>query len=1028
MVYNLRSIGMSLMQNSGQEGYLLKPEKGEHQRLAGSSDTASASSLNNPVGKQSSTSANQNAYLECNTNQNHASDTYVSLMSSFEESRVKSKHKRRKQANTLRTMELQNTSVINLDSSWDSDVNLDLTTPLSYTSDGEVYNISNNSTPNKSSSSVDSVATLTDKNFVCSVLNCGAKFSTEMRLEDHMQLFKHSPSNPCLLAENCSVSNIPICYMCPDCDLEFQSCDECTEHINRSKHLRFYPPLAIKAYMCSQCLYLFPSIDACWRHMENTSHHGMYYPFANDYSTEEKHSGPVAVAEELVQDLISKCSKVAYTVQCLECGMLIETPAILNHHIRETQNQHIVASLTETSLVDVFASYLASYSCNVCHRLFSGELKELAKHQCAKRVMGTITENDTQSFAQFIKRCALSVIKSLEPENMPGPSRVPRPSPAHDKKAKRLEYDCGAAAEVSENLYSQMKEQPDNRSLTGSDNEPVCQSRECTRRKEKKTQWESQPESVGGNNVSPPQCTNSCGNKTDKSIRKNENEQKNTKNDAEVITLSDTDDGSDEMEAKISPAAGAKRKRKKSASGNSKKGSCYDLSTQSVATPSSSQLTKVVSSHLQESPFFVMNYKPRPSTMNIDVLTQGHTSKANENNASTAYACPVLQLQPTGTSPVRYSLRNRNILETSDESQKNSTIDLTQSSDESFRNIAKTLVEEMHASIYAGSTTDLLIGDPQQNKKDRSRSPLQIPTTCTTQDGPYGISSFPANFSSHQPSSALTQGQLAAPYSDNFHGIHNVIGSNRPFGQSPYVAVNQCSTAVVQPMVHPPLLPSSHCIQTSVAGHFLNAFGGSHASGRGTGYNFRSQAAGTSHKTCSESFSSRATSVLSNANKPETSNGKPSVENLVSTTNLQRMKNIVFLDLDNWPSFFHKLPCCLPDLTFVWGFFGGKNMWMEPNRLAIFRQMKQKGLFYLNERCGTTKDAADFAIVLTVGKMDEKLPSDIAFTIMSGDKGFCEVERLMSDSERKVMVVNPHTAAQFSNDMIYALVTSVTDT
>lgn len=67
-------------------------------------------------------------------------------------------------------------------------------------------------------------------------------------------------------------------------------------------------------------------------------------------------------------------------------------------------------------------------------------------------------------------------------------------------------------------------------------------------------------------------------------------------------------------------------------------------------------------------------------------------------------------------------------------------------------------------------------------------------------------------------------------------------------------------------------------------------------------------------------------------------------------------------------------------------------------------------------------------VYFQVGKMDEKLPTDIAFTIMSGDKGFCEVERQMRSAERKVMVVNPHSAAQFSNDMIYALVTSVTDT
>jgi hypothetical protein len=109
-----------------------------------------------------------------------------------------------------------------------------------------------------------------------------------------------------------------------------------------------------------------------------------------------------------------------------------------------------------------------------------------------------------------------------------------------------------------------------------------------------------------------------------------------------------------------------------------------------------------------------------------------------------------------------------------------------------------------------------------------------------------------------------------------------------------------------------------------------------------------------------DSTSSAGTSVQSRVP------ARRSTEYLISTEHLSIMKNIVFLDLDNWPSFFHKLPFCLPDFTFVWGFYGGKNPWYAPMRLEIFRQMKQKEQFYLNERCGTTKDAADFAIVLAV--------------------------------------------------------------
>lgn len=89
-------------------------------------------------------------------------------------------------------------------------------------------------------------------------------------------------------------------------------------------------------------------------------------------------------------------------------------------------------------------------------------------------------------------------------------------------------------------------------------------------------------------------------------------------------------------------------------------------------------------------------------------------------------------------------------------------------------------------------------------------------------------------------------------------------------------------------------------------------------------------------------------------------------ESPIATTNLIKMQHIIFLDLDNWPGFFSKLPRILPDRTFVWGFYGGRNVWREPTRCHVFNQMKQRRLFYLHEQCGRTKDAADFAIVLTV--------------------------------------------------------------
>ena len=57
--------------------------------------------------------------------------------------------------------------------------------------------------------------------------------------------------------------------------------------------------------------------------------------------------------------------------------------------------------------------------------------------------------------------------------------------------------------------------------------------------------------------------------------------------------------------------------------------------------------------------------------------------------------------------------------------------------------------------------------------------------------------------------------------------------------------------------------------------------------------------------------------------------------------------------------------------------------------------------------------------------MDTSLPSSVAFTILSGDKGFLEVERLMRKSERRAVVVDPH---RDSEESIYNRVTSVSFT
>ncbi len=85
------------------------------------------------------------------------------------------------------------------------------------------------------------------------------------------------------------------------------------------------------------------------------------------------------------------------------------------------------------------------------------------------------------------------------------------------------------------------------------------------------------------------------------------------------------------------------------------------------------------------------------------------------------------------------------------------------------------------------------------------------------------------------------------------------------------------------------------------------------------------------------------------------------------TDYLAGMRQVVFLDLDNWSGFFSRLPGPMPDKTFVWAFYGGDMEWRAPDKLPAFMYTKERGLFHLHGKCGRTKDAADFALVLKVG-------------------------------------------------------------
>lgn len=60
--------------------------------------------------------------------------------------------------------------------------------------------------------------------------------------------------------------------------------------------------------------------------------------------------------------------------------------------------------------------------------------------------------------------------------------------------------------------------------------------------------------------------------------------------------------------------------------------------------------------------------------------------------------------------------------------------------------------------------------------------------------------------------------------------------------------------------------------------------------------------------------------------------------------------------------------------------------------------------------------------------MDMVLPPTVHFTILSGDKGFMEIERQMKGSKRKAVVIDPHEAMKMSSHVLYTMIVSVGQT
>ncbi|XP_068267104.1 E3 SUMO-protein ligase ZNF451 isoform X2 [Nyctibius grandis] len=140
---------------------------------------------------------------------------------------------------------------------------------------------------------------------------------------------------------------------------------------------------------------------------------------------------------------------------------------------------------------------------------------------------------------------------------------------------------------------------------------------------------------------------------------------------------------------------------------------------------------------------------------------------------------------------------------------------------------------------------------------------------------------------------------------------------------------------------------------------------------------------------------------------------------------LSTMTHIVLVDLDNWGSLFMQLPANLNQGTFIWGFQGGYSTWKPPVQCKIYNYLKRIGCFFLHPCCSTRREAADLALCVHAGRLDEHLPKQIPFTVLSGDKSFLELQTQFRMTQRSVCILNPH---HIEGDMMCALLNSISDT
>src|SRR5690606_26765117 len=115
--------------------------------------------------------------------------------------------------------------------------------------------------------------------------------------------------------------------------------------------------------------------------------------------------------------------------------------------------------------------------------------------------------------------------------------------------------------------------------------------------------------------------------------------------------------------------------------------------------------------------------------------------------------------------------------------------------------------------------------------------------------------------------------------------------------------------------------------------------------------------------------------------------------------NVESIKHVVLVDLDNWSGFFEKLPSTLSKDVVVFCFWGERTRLRLSTEDPVLKDLIQnKRVEFV--KCGDKKDAADVGLNFKVGFLESYLDVNIPFTVISGDRGFEELKKHVNPNRR----------------------------